>query len=62
VLKRNVRENPWFLAAALSGYKDKEPPAARSTAGYACDGDFSHLCEDYGCVRKGNLSTVMRGS
>ena len=24
--------------------------------GYACEGDLSHLCEDYGCARKGGLS------
>jgi len=24
--------------------------------GYRCEGDLSHLCEDYGCARKGGLS------
>jgi hypothetical protein len=24
--------------------------------GYPCEGDPSHLCEDYGCARKGGLS------
>jgi len=24
--------------------------------GHACEGDLSHLCEDYGCARKGGLS------
>ena len=24
--------------------------------GYACEGDLSHLCEEYGCARKGGLS------
>ena len=24
--------------------------------GYPCEGDLSHLCEDYGCARKGGLS------
>jgi len=24
--------------------------------GYACEGDLAHLCEDYGCARKGGLS------
>lgn len=23
---------------------------------YPCEGDLSHLCEDYGCARKGGLS------
>jgi hypothetical protein len=23
---------------------------------YPCDGDLSHLCEEYGCARKGGLS------
>ena len=24
--------------------------------GYPCEGDLSHLCEEYGCARKGGLS------
>jgi hypothetical protein len=24
--------------------------------GRPCEGDLSHLCEDYGCARKGGLS------
>jgi hypothetical protein len=24
--------------------------------GHRCEGDLSHLCEDYGCARKGGLS------
>jgi hypothetical protein len=24
--------------------------------GFPCEGDLSHLCEDYGCARKGGLS------
>jgi hypothetical protein len=24
--------------------------------GHSCEGDLSHLCEDYGCARKGGLS------
>jgi hypothetical protein len=24
--------------------------------GCPCEGDLSHLCEDYGCARKGGLS------
>jgi hypothetical protein len=24
--------------------------------GYPCEGDLSHLCEGYGCARKGGLS------
>lgn len=28
----------------------------------SCDGEFSHLCEDYGCVAEGSLSAVMRGN
>jgi hypothetical protein len=23
---------------------------------YPCEGDLSHLCDDYGCARKGGLS------
>jgi hypothetical protein len=23
---------------------------------YPCEGDLSHLCEEYGCARKGGLS------
>ena len=27
-----------------------------SVTGYPCEGDLSHLCEEYGCARKGGLS------
>ena len=48
-MKRKVRKNPWPLLAVLSCYND------------SCEGEFSHLCEDYRCVREGSLSAVMRG-
>jgi hypothetical protein len=61
VLKRKVWEDPLLLAAALSDFSDKKPPPLCPISGNACDSDFSHLCEDWDCVRKGSLSAVMRG-
>jgi hypothetical protein len=38
-------------------YHDNEAPLLRCPiTGYPCEGDLSHLCEDYGCARKGGLS------
>jgi hypothetical protein len=38
-------------------YHDNEAPPLRCPiTGYPCEGDLSHLCEDYGCARKGGLS------
>jgi len=37
---------------------EDELAASRITCpvtGHPCDGDLSHLCEDYGCMRKGGL-------
>jgi hypothetical protein len=45
--------NPWFLAAAFSA---SERPVCCPITGHPCEGDLSHLCEDYGCARKGGLS------
>jgi hypothetical protein len=52
---KSLWEDPWFFAAS---------PPAEGTAqhelcpitGYACEGDLSYLCEEYGCARKGGLS------
>ena len=43
----------WFFAAALAASK---APIRCPITGYPCEGDISHLCEDYGCARKGGLS------
>ena len=48
-----VWTNPWYFAAALAGRK---PPIRCPITGYSCQGDLSHLCEEYGCARKGGLS------
>ena len=36
--------------------KDRNPMFQCPITGYPCEGDLSHLCEDYGCARKGGLS------
>src|SRR4029077_18952019 len=52
-LKELVWTNLWFFAAALAASK---APIHCPITGYPCEGDISHLCEDYGCARKGGLS------
>jgi hypothetical protein len=52
-LKQLVWTNPWFFAAALAASK---APTRCPITGSPCEGDISHLCEDYGCARKGGLS------
>jgi len=33
-----------------------EPRLVCPMTAYPCEGDLSHLCEEYGCARKGGLS------
>jgi uncharacterized protein YjiS (DUF1127 family) len=33
-----------------------EPPFLCPITAHPCEGDLSHLCEEYGCARKGGLS------
>jgi hypothetical protein len=37
-------------------YNDSAPPFLCPITAYPCEGDLSHLCEDYGCAREGGLS------
>jgi hypothetical protein len=37
-------------------YSDSKPLFLCPITGFACDGDLSYLCEDYGCARKAGLS------
>ena len=53
---RKIWENPPFSALALSCSNDSKPLFLCPVTGYPCEGDLSHLCEDYGCARKGGLS------
>jgi hypothetical protein len=53
MLKEMVWTNPWFFTAALIASK---PPIRCPITGHSCQGDLSHLCEEYGCARKGGLS------
>jgi hypothetical protein len=55
-LRELLWENPIFAVAALSCDGNSEPPLLCAITGYPCEGDLSHLCEDYGCARKGGLS------
>lgn len=36
--------------------KDRNPMFQCPIINHPCEGDLSHLCEDYGCARKGGLS------
>jgi hypothetical protein len=53
MLRESLWENPWFFATAAAA---KEPPVRCPITGFPCEGDLSHLCEDYGFARKGGLS------
>jgi hypothetical protein len=35
---------------------DDDDEIGQSFTAYPCEGDLSHLCERYGCARKGGLS------
>jgi len=48
---KNSRDVDW----STSSYGRHAPFLCRIT-GYPCEGDLSHLCEEYGCARKGGLS------
>jgi hypothetical protein len=50
-----LKEIVWtrFFAAALV---TSETPIRCPVTGHSCEGDLSHLCEEYGCARKGGLS------
>ena len=51
-MAQSLWEDPWFFATPPDS--DREPLCP--VTGYPCDGDLSHLCEEYGCARKGGLS------
>jgi hypothetical protein len=55
VVGKSLWEDPWFFAAGpandVQGQRELCP-----VTGYACEGDLSYLCEEYGCARKGGLS------
>jgi hypothetical protein len=36
--------------------KGNEPPFRCPITGGPCEGDLTHLCEDYGCARKAGFS------
>jgi hypothetical protein len=40
---------------STSNYRRHAPFPCPITS-YPCEGDLSHLCEEYGCARKGGLS------
>jgi hypothetical protein len=50
------RSVPRFLTAALPRNSGGKSLVVCPITGYPCEGDLSHLCEDYGCARKGGLS------
>jgi hypothetical protein len=48
-----IPENAWLF---LSGHNRNESLFLCPITGRPCEGDLSHLCEEYGCARKGGLS------
>ena len=49
-------QNARFLASVSDRLQRSQSQPLCPITGYACEGDLSHLCEDYGCARKGGLS------
>ena len=49
-------ETPQLWASVFDRSQPSQPRLSCPITGYACEGDLSHLCEDYGCARKGGLS------
>ena len=49
-------ENPRFSAGMSDRSQRGQARPSCPITGCACEGDLSHLCEDYGCARKGGLS------
>jgi len=47
---------PNLLFRDLSGNHGGKSLVICPITGYPCEGNRSHLCEDYGCARKGGLS------
>ena len=43
-------------ATSKQSNKDRNLMFQCPITGHPCEGDLSHLCEDYGCARKGGLS------
>jgi hypothetical protein len=47
--------NPAFGRRSVR-YNGSAPRFLCPITAHPCEGDLSHLCEDYGCARKGGLS------
>ena len=56
VLSGSLWANPRFAATVPSYASDHESRFPCPITGSPCEGDLSHLCEAYGCARKGGLS------
>ena len=52
---KSLWEDPWFFATVVPNNGQAQSELCPIT-GYACEGDLSHLCEEFGCARKGGLS------
>jgi hypothetical protein len=42
--------------AVVDKLKEERSQMRCPITGAACEGDLSHLCQEYGCARKGGLS------
>jgi hypothetical protein len=49
-------QKSWFWTSVSDRSRHSQSRFSCPITGYACEGDLSHLCEDYGCARKGGLS------
>ena len=48
-------ENPRLRASVSDRSQRSQSQLSCPITGYPCEGDLSHLCEEYGCGRKGGL-------
>lgn len=55
VVGKSLWDDPWFFAAVAPNGGQEQSELCPVT-GYACEGDLSYLCEEFGCARKGGLS------
>jgi len=58
-MKQIVWTDPWFFVSALVAGKAL---VRCPITGHSCEGDLSHLCEEYGCAHKGGLSPHTKGN
>ena len=53
-------EHPRFWASVSDWSQRSQSRLSCPITGYTCEGDLSHLCEDYGCAPQGRLVAAFR--